>query len=214
MNHVEIAVCKLRQSAKITAGARFNAARRLKKRDWFGTFSIAMFSAISIGIAAVQKVYAFSTGSLADNYLTALSISIGLFVVVISLIEWGVNARLHADMFQKNAEDLNHFRRELDLRLAKAEDGFTLSHEEADLLNEKYERIMRSCPINHETIDKELFDIEESATLKANDWNATKIIDMVYKTRIRLNTLLSGIRYFLVFWLFILALLAIAILKY
>ena len=87
MNHVENSLLALEESVRKTAGVRYNAARRLERRDWFATFSIAMFSAISVGIAVMQKVYALLPGSLIDDYLTALSIFIGIFVIVISLIE-------------------------------------------------------------------------------------------------------------------------------
>ena len=76
---------ELRTRVWRTSGARYNAARRLRLRDWFATFSIAMFSAIGIALAVVQKVYAFDANSPVDRYITVLSVAIGLFVIVISV---------------------------------------------------------------------------------------------------------------------------------
>lgn len=213
MRNVEIVLSKLCKYAWITAGARFNAARRLEKRDWFATFSIAMFSAASVGIAVIQKIYTFRPESSVDNYLTALSVFIGLFVIVISLIEWGVNARLNAEAFKQNAEDLTYFKHKLELRLAKAQDGISLSREEAEQFNEEYEKIIRSCPVNHETVDHDLFLMQKhfSSEVVTGDEKAKIGLDAM---RVRFDSLLSGIRYFLIFWLIIVALLGVAIFKY
>lgn len=214
MSNVEIALSKLHKYAQITAGARFNAARRLEKRDWFSTFSIAMFSAVGVGIAVVQKIYTFRPGSSVDNYLTALSVFIGLFVIVISLIEWGVKARLNAETFKQNAEDLTYFKHKLQLRLAKALDGILLSHEEADQFNEEYEKIKRSCPVNHETVDKNLYLAQNRTRVEFFNEAGKAEFGHLGAIWVRIDSLLSGIRYFLVFWLVIVALLGVAIFKY
>ena len=75
---------RLRTQAWRTSGARYNAARRLKRRDWLATFSIAMFSAIGIALAVVQKVYVQKSTPELDNYITVVSACIGLFVLVCS----------------------------------------------------------------------------------------------------------------------------------
>lgn len=214
MGKVEDSLTGLYRSTKITAGARFNAARRLEKRDWFATFSIAMFSAISVGIAIVQKIYALRAGSLVDNYLTALSVSVGIFVIVISLIEWGINARRNAEYLLKNAEDLTCFKHKLTLRINLIEDGIALPYEEAKQLEAEYEQIKRSCPVNHEPVDKNLFLIENPSLSEFATEDKIQKINSVHMVQIRLESLLSGIRYFLILWAIILGLLAVAILKY
>lgn len=214
MSNIEDSLARLFRAAKITAGARFNAARRWEKRDWFATFSIAMFSAISVGIAIVQKIYAFRTGSLVDNYLTALSVSVGIFVIVISLIEWGINARRNAEYLLKNAEDLTCFKHKLTLRINLIKDGFALPYEEAKQLEAEYEQIKRSCPVNHEPVDKNLFLIENPTLSEFATEGKIQKINSIRMVRVQLESLLSGIRYFLIFWAIILGLLAVAILKY
>lgn len=148
---------ELRVSAWRTECARYNAVRRLKRRDWFGTLSIGGFSAIGIGIAFIQKGYATASGTPVDNYLTALSICLGLFVIVTSLIEWGSGLAVKAELLFQNAQKLNTFQRKLGQRLAEVADKTITSSEEVTKLREEYEQIKNECPYNHEPIDDQLF---------------------------------------------------------
>lgn len=148
----------LRTKAWRTSGARYNAARRLRRRDWFATFSIAMFAAIGIALTVVQKVYAPKAASDLDNYLTVLSVFIGLFVIVISLIEWGFSGSVTADALYRNAELLNQHQR-------KIEQVLSASGEPSEVvvtdLREEYEAIKASCSYNHEPVDDLLFRAQQ-----------------------------------------------------
>ena len=157
MTNTEIFLSDLRTSAWSTSGARFNADRRLRRRDGFATLSIAIFSAIGVGLAIVQKIYAFKSGTAIDNYLTALSVCIGLFVIVISLIEWGASNSVRADALLRSAEELNKFQRKVGQILARCADGYVMEVEEIDALRVEYEEIKMRCPFNHEPIDHDLF---------------------------------------------------------
>ncbi len=148
---------ELRTAAWRTEGARFNAARRLKRRDWFATFSIGAFSAAGIAVAFVQKVYEVTAGTQADKYLTALSVCLGLFVIIVSLIEWGASGAVRAELLYQNAQKLNAFQRKLAQRLAEIADGRSFSSEEATALREEYEQIKMECTHNHEPVDDRLF---------------------------------------------------------
>lgn len=148
---------ELRTAAWRTEGARFNAARRLKRRDWFATFSIGAFSAAGIAVAFIQKVYEVTAGTPADKYLTALSVCLGLFVIVVSLIEWGVSGAVKAEALFQNAQKLNAFQRRLGQRLAEVADGKPFSSDEATALREEYELIKIECTHNHEPVDDQLF---------------------------------------------------------
>lgn len=148
---------KLRTAAWTTSSARFNASRRLRRRDWFATFSIAIFSAIGIVLAIVQKTYAFQIGTPIDNYVTALSVSIGLFVIVISLIEWGTSNSVRADALFRSADELNNFQRKVEQALACIADGQPFTMKDVDDLRLEYEATKARCPFNHEPIDHDLF---------------------------------------------------------
>jgi hypothetical protein len=149
---------RLRTQAWRTSGARYNAARRLKRRDWFATFSIAMFSAIGIALAVVQKVYVQKSTPELDNYITVVSACIGLFVLVISLIEWGSSGTVKADALYRNAELLNQFHRKIEQDLAIPGE---LSEGLVTARREEYEAIKAGCAYNHEPVDDVLLRAQQ-----------------------------------------------------
>lgn len=149
---------RLRTRAWRTSGARYNAARRLKRRDWLAIFSIAMFSAIGIALAVVQKVYVQKSTSELDSYITVVSACIGLFVLVISLIEWGASGAVKADALHRNAELLNQFQRKIEQDLASS---ITLDETFATARRQEYEEIKAGCAHNHEPVDDRLFRAQQ-----------------------------------------------------
>ena len=82
----------LRTQAWRTHSARNAAARRLKRRELFSTVSMAFFSAISVAIAFLQRIYV-TGGSAEDNFVTGLSGVLGIFLLTISLMEWCYDPR-------------------------------------------------------------------------------------------------------------------------
>lgn len=197
----------LRTEAWRTSGARYNAARRLRRRDWFATFSIAMFSAIGIALTVVQKVYVPKEGSDLDNYLTVLSVFIGLFVIVISLIEWGFSGSVKADTLHRNAELLNHYQRKIAQALAASGDP---SHEVVTQLREEYEAIKDSCPCNHEPVDDVLFRAQHRLSPENLDINKKpKMTWLAWKWAVLLDQW-SSVKVFLAFWAMILGLLVLS----
>ena len=145
---------RLQTQAWITMGARYNAARRLKRRDLLATFSIASFSAIGIALAVVQKVYVQRNTPELDSYITVVSACIGLFVLVISLIAWGASGAVKADALHRNAELLNQFQRKIEQDLASS---IALDEPLATKRRDEYEVIKAGCAYNHEPVDDLLF---------------------------------------------------------
>lgn len=135
---------ELRTVAWTTAGARYNAARRLQRREVVSTASLALLSALTIFLAFVQRLYV-DQGSPLDNYLTALSVGLGIFLLAISLIEWGGRAGAKAEQLHANAEALNAFQRRL-ASTAPVPDTI-------ELLVDEYEAIKAKCRENHSPLD-------------------------------------------------------------
>lgn len=147
----------LRTDVWRTSSARYNAARRLRRRENLSVFSLALFSAMSGALPFFQKVYA-QPGSSLDNYLTTFAAALGIFLLAISLIEWGAKTGAMAEALHKNAEQLNGLRRAIELKLAvSASSGTDVTQTEAIELSEKYEYIKNSCGHNHLPIDDRLF---------------------------------------------------------
>jgi hypothetical protein len=144
---------KLMTDAWRTSGARYNAARRLRRRAFFSTASLAFFSATTVGLAFMQMIVASSGDDLLNRYLTVLSGCLGVFILAISLIEWGARNNERAENLHRNAEALNGFSRRIGI---EARTGQIDPSREAQLQNE-YDAIKATCVENHDPIDDDLF---------------------------------------------------------
>lgn len=162
-------VASLRTTAWRTAGARYNAARRLKQREAFSTFSLAALSALSIAAAVAQRIYSPVSGTALDNYLTALSIALGVFLLTLSLLEWGAAHGARAEALHRNAEDLTYFQQMLAQRLASMDGGRIYTDEEIDRFRVEYDTIKSKCTHNHAPIDHELFEVQHRTSPEFSD---------------------------------------------
>lgn len=201
MSSIQDFIAELRTTAWRTQSARFNAARRLKRRDWFGALSIGGFSALGIGVTVVQKVYAVTAGTPSDNYLTALSVCLGLFVIVISLIEWGMSGAVKADSLYQNAQALSAFQRKLQQVQAEVADGRMLQPHEITEFREEYERIKMSCAYNHEPLDDQLFLTQQKFSANYTELFKRSPPGFFKTVWIKALSVLSVIWYFGLFWL-------------
>jgi hypothetical protein len=192
---------KLRTDAWRTSCCRYDGSRRLIRRELFSTISLSMFSALTIAVALIQKVYRVSPDSSLDNYLTALTGCLGLSILVISLIEWGVANGVRASTLFRSAEELNSFQREVSQKLVEFNFRGSLSFDEVNRLREKYEHIKSGCPDNHDPIDdrhvmavRRLYAefLDERGKPRIGWWE-DKVV------RIRWNA--SAVSYFGLFWL-------------
>lgn len=196
----------LRTQAWKTMGARYNAARRLRRRDRLANASIATFSAIAIALVIIQKTYAFAAGSAADNFLTALSACLAVFILVISLMEWGSSNGVKAEWLHRNAEELNAFQGKLQLLLCVPTSAPDWN--EVDRMREEYERLKASCPYNHDPVDLQRF--------AAQHWNSREFFPdgksiawaFVEKTVREVRFYFFGIKTFMLCWIVVGSLLA------
>lgn len=138
---------RLRTDAWRTAGARYNAARRLRQRESVSSASLALFSAAIIIVSLVQALYSDRIGSGLATHLTAITASFGMFALIVSLLEAGARSGERASRLFFNAESLNDFQK----RMASAEvDGYS------EFLRE-YKAIKDSLGDNHDPVDDEYF---------------------------------------------------------
>ncbi len=181
-----------------TAGARYNAARRLKRKELFSTISLTFFSVISICLAVVQKIYVASiqqkTGL--DDYLTTLSILSGIFLLAISLMEWGARNGSNADALYKNAEDLNSLQRKINQELSMIDSGST-TWERCGVISAEYDAIQNRCDVNHDPIDDRRF----LAGYRSAPEFLDKGIGAGQAIGIRALWFFSSVWYYLIFWI-------------
>lgn len=184
-----------------TSGARYNASRRLKRREFFSTMSLALFSAIIIIIAVVQRIYATPIQELIglDNLLTALSICMGIFILVFTLMEWGSANGAKAYILHKNAEDLNALQSKIGYIIAKNKTAqyVLLNWDETESLRLEYEKIKGECAENHIPTDDCFFlttkrHSPEFKYLNLTDLNAALAW---------LQWITSSVSYYIVFWI-------------
>lgn len=190
---------ELRTTIWRTMGARFNAVRRLRRRDRLSSLSIAGFAVVAIALTILQKVYAISSGTMLDHHFTALAILISLFVLIISLLEGASAYNLKADRLHQNALDLDALQKHLGQLLARAADGETLSSEALEEISQRYHQTIKQCPENHESIDDLLFQSQhrESPEFKRAS------ISGLGALRIKVQHLVAGTLLFFVAWVVI-----------
>jgi hypothetical protein len=159
-----------------------------------------MFSVVTIGLAVVQKIY-FSPDSAADKYGTVLGVTLGAFLLAVSLLEAGKGNALLADALHRNAEELTALTKRIDLRVSAHDAGRPLT--EADLagFNDEYESIKARCASNHAPKDYLLFIGQKRAAPElANKGGTPPVNEWQYCWR-HTWWLLSSVWYFLLLWL-------------
>lgn len=217
---MEKSLSKLYARAWINSTTRFNAVRRLRRRDTFATYSIAMFSAMALSIAVSQKVFPIKQGSPIDNYLTALSAFPGLFVLVISLIEASEQSLVKAYQLEVNALNLRDLMYKIEFRIdAILEGHLSTQQNELGQLREEYEKIIQTCPQNHEPVDyaltRAVHRTDKRLTKSGNPCSEENPSMLHFSALwVHLAASFSGIGYYLLFWLIILALIVQAIFGY
>ncbi|MBU9290144.1 SLATT domain-containing protein [Burkholderia multivorans] len=200
------AVKQLSTTIWITAGARYNAARRLRLRDTFSTASLSMFSAATIGLAVIQKVY-FISNSPADKYSTVLGVTLGAFLLAVSLLEAGKGNALSADALHRNAEDLTSLAKKIDVRVAAHDVGQSITAAELADLNREYDEIRARCATNHLPVDYRHFLGEKRAAAElAQRFGGKPPATTFQATRYHIQWFLSGVWYFLLLWIAVIAL--------
>ncbi|MCQ3002494.1 SLATT domain-containing protein [Pseudomonas sp. ICMP 561] len=191
-------ITSLRTTIWRTSSARYNAARRLKRKELFSTISLAFFSVQTIALAVIQKI--FSSKFIAipglDDYATVVSVLAGIFIIVISLMEWGSRNGSNADALYKNAEELNGLQRTIFLDIAKSNAGAAQNWDAATKTLEMYEEIQGRCDINHSSLDDRFFVAQHRGSpefsKKQISWLEAQWVSFLW--------FLSSIWYYLIFW--------------
>lgn len=115
-----------------------------------------MLSALSVAAAVAHRIYSPQPGTPLDNYLTAVSVALGVFLLAISFLEWSAAYGAKADALHRNAEDLTAYHLKLAHVLARMDSGKAVEDSEVDALRVEYETIKDRCPYNHAPSDHEL----------------------------------------------------------
>lgn len=194
-------ISDLRTRAWQTSGSRYNAARRLKQREAFSTISLAMLSALSVAAAVAQRIYSPQPGTPLDNYLTAVLVALGIFLLAISLIEWGAAYGAKADALHRNAEDLTAYQLKLAQVLSRMESGRVVEDAEVDVLRVEYETIKDRCQYNHSTSDYELFKAQQRMAPELGALKEKPVMNSFEALIVKIRWEWSTIWYFFLVWI-------------
>lgn len=194
-------ISDLRTRAWQTSGARYNASRRLKQRETFSTISLAMLSALSVAAAIAQRIYSPQPGTPLDNYLTAVSVALGVFLLAISLLEWGAAYGAKADALHRNAEELTAYQLKLAHVLARMGSGKAVEDSEFTELRVEYETIKDRCPYNHAPSDHQLFKAQQRMAPELADANGKPVMTDWCVLAVKASWEWSTIWFFLLVWI-------------
>lgn len=201
----------LRTIAWRTAGARYNAARRLKQREWFSTFSLAVLSALSIAVAFAQKIYSPTSGTPLDNYLSSLAAAFGVFLLVISLLEWGAGYGARAEALHRNAENLTAFHWKVAQILAQIDAGTSITDDTVNDIRIEYEAIKDKCPHNHLPIDDAMFRARHRLAKEFTDDGGRPLISRYRAWLASIRWHISELWFFGIIWAVVLLALAYSV---
>ncbi|WP_460824194.1 SLATT domain-containing protein [Lysobacter olei] len=162
MAKIEDELIAIRHRAWSTAGARYNAARRLRMRSRLSLATISLISAIGVSVPLI-----LSTDLAADkeNLLNLYAALLSLFILVVAVIEGASGFDVKADALHRNAEALTAFRTRIGVALACSERHTV---EVLDDFASEYEQILGACGINHDSIDFELFQANKPGDFQMN----------------------------------------------
>lgn len=142
-----------------TAGARFNASRRLRVCNRLSAVAIALLSSYILTISIVQMRYAeyLAINADLDKILSLVSTVGSLLIIVVSLTEWAKDFSVRAERIFDNATCLTNLRNRLNL-LRASEYSSDIIYKEVDgVYCKSYEELTGEGSPNHEPIDDLLF---------------------------------------------------------
>lgn len=161
MNYAE----ELYQKIWTTKGARFNAHKRLEDMNQLSNGAIALNS-IYVIVLSLLAIKPFSNYSrFTPEYLSLLTITFSMIIIVLALIENSKNHKAKADSLHNCAKALNKEYERIKQIKEQYETNPTLKKEIEDI-GMKYQDILDKCPDNHSTKDYELFLYSENDLFK------------------------------------------------
>lgn len=141
-----------------TAGARFNASRRLKQCNHLSALAIALLSSyvLAISIGQIRYVDFLKVHDALDKALTIASILGSLLIIIVSLTEWARDFSVHSERIFDNATRLTNLRTKLELIRAQGLPNEKLC-ELSENIRKEFEELTGVGSPNHNVIDDLLF---------------------------------------------------------
>ena len=145
-----VEVCKsFRRAMRVTAGARFNASKRLLKHDKRLNVSVAVLSCFIILLSIFQALKQLEDA--ANQNLTIFNIILSVSVLILALLQYASSDAVHAEQHHRCALEIEEVRRQLDIILVNPSE-----HSLMEVVN-RYNSVLRNSNINHDDDDRSLY---------------------------------------------------------
>ena len=139
---------KLTSNIWITRGARFNAYRRLARKNHASIFAVSILSFYNVGIALFPSI-------VGTEIVPPATIAVSIFILIISLLEAGKGYAVKAERMHQNAVDLNYLLNRINITEK-------IDREKTESFYNEYYKLIKNCPENHAPCDDKLFRTEHS----------------------------------------------------
>jgi hypothetical protein len=136
-----------------TKGSRFNAYRRLKKRNNILTFVTSFSSVHLLAIGILQLTNLITLSNKQSELLSFISITLSIIILTYSLIENGKEHGLKSEMHHLCGIELDRIYTQLEMLEKEDVVEVTKLASNYNLVTEKY-------LLNHETIDDQFFQLQ------------------------------------------------------
>jgi hypothetical protein len=176
---------QLNKSLCYTARSRFNAAKRLEKRDRSIGWVVSMASAYTIIVAVLP--YLVKLPPNAADLLNLVVIAFSIVTLVSSLLVASRRDSVNAEQHHRSGLELNEVRRKLTTeRYEAATNNKSISKAKRLEFQKMYDDVLQKYSVNHEEIDFKRQQLEWSHELswltsfeKAKIWIYLKVADNV-----------------------------------
>ncbi|MCL7999052.1 SLATT domain-containing protein [Brucella sp. 21LCYQ03] len=140
------------RSLKVTAGSRFNAAKRMEHVDQRMTVLSSFSSAYLILVSVVPAI--ISVTAPAQSILTLFSISLSVVLLASSVSSYARAYGVKAEQYHRSALEIQELRRELRFI------GENVAKEDFERLSHRYNAILQKYSLNHSDVDFYRYQLE------------------------------------------------------
>ena len=163
-----------------TRNARFEAARRMERCD---RFSVSCIAFLSLEIIAIN-IFQFAESSDIDKYISAATIFLSVFALVLSLIVNQAQYSLKASRYTACALSLDELSYEINRLL---QSGKSLQVEDVAFYESKYTSIRKESNLNHDQCDHQ-WAMRKSAEVKEYyKYDSNPISYLIYRSTLWIN---------------------------
>lgn len=148
-----------------TKGSRFNAVRRLNKKNQWSIASISILSVYGISIPIIQSNMDSTQCPQVNSWYNLIAILLSIFILVLSLLEGSQNYQVRAERLHKNAMEISELHSKLDY-LSRCQSQDKRLSSKLEKIAMEYENLVSNCPENHEIDDYTLFRVQHRDSFK------------------------------------------------